>query len=83
MNPIAIKLCAKNDPSGNPQRGWLVYEVTRYGDVTVEYNLVEFFDEGYRGIEALKKKFLGIQVISEIEVMRSYYHKMRREYPEK
>jgi hypothetical protein len=76
---IAVKICAKNDPSGNPQRGWLVYKTDVWiGAFTSE--LVEFFDEGYDGIEALRKKFPGVHILTEVDVSRSFYHKMKREF---
>lgn len=77
---VAVKLCAANSPSGNPQRGWLVYKVDVWIN-TFESNIVEFFDEGYDGIQALRLKFPGIHVLTEVDVSRSFYHKMKREFP--
>ena len=42
----AVKLKAPNTPSGNPNRGWLVY--------TQSGQLQEFVDEGYSGSGALE-----------------------------
>lgn len=81
MSHIAVKLCAKNNPSGNPQRGWLVYKMRIWLGVLQNSDLVEFFDEGYDGITALRLKFPDIHVLTEIEVSRSFYHKMKREFP--
>lgn len=41
----AIKICAKNDNSGNPRRGWLVYDAAG--------SWIGFADEGYQGRRAL------------------------------
>lgn len=45
-------VAALNDPSGNPQRGWVV--IMPNGDV-------RFIDEGYEGFPALKRHVPNVQ----------------------
>jgi uncharacterized protein (DUF169 family) len=49
---IAQKIAAKNTPSGNPNRGWLIYDVREDDDYPVA---VAFVDEGYKGSAALRE----------------------------
>ena len=49
---IAVKLCAPNDTSGNPRRGWLVY-----GDEAQE-RLLGWVEENYSGRQALYSAIL-------------------------
>ena len=49
---IAQKIHAPNTPSGNPNRGWLIYDVQEGDDFPVT---VGFVDEGYKGSAALRE----------------------------
>ncbi len=68
----AIYLRAKNDPNGNPQRGWLVM-----GDEGIT-----FYKEGHKGIHAVPKRYHNAAMDAPwIETTRSEYHRLVREYP--
>ena len=63
---LAIYIAAKNDPNGNPQRGWLIADEAG--------NFIDFVDEGYMGGDALKEAgYADISITPRIEVSRSTY----------
>lgn len=77
----AIKLKAPNTPSGNPNRGWLVY--------TDRGNFIEFIAEGYLGYGALRQAGYGyadgaaesvkpVIILAEIPVASSVVNAARR-----
>ena len=69
---LAIYIAAKNDPNGNPQRGWLIADD--------EGNFTDFVDEGYLGNAALKEAgYAGISGTPRIQVSRSTYHEAYRD----
>lgn len=69
---VAVMIEAKNDPSGNPRRGWLVREVRegeKYG-----HSLPVFVDSGYGGSTYLDRAFPGgVVVIATMEVTTREY----------
>lgn len=68
---IAVKLNAHNDASGNPRRGWLVYNA--------DGSFAGFVEEGYGGREALTAAYPGaVEVFHEIEVRPGYFSKLRK-----
>ena len=70
-NALVIKLRAPNTPSGNPQRGWLVYgqDGSFYG----------FVDEGYLGNAALREAGVRDYVeLASIPVAAKVYHAAKK-----
>lgn len=69
---LAVKINANNSASGNPRRGWLVYELSG--------KLVGFVDEGYEGIGALRKAFPGAKEAGgvDIPVSASFYNTVKK-----
>ncbi len=62
-------LRAPNDPNGNPQRLYVVYDDA--GDV------LEVIDEGYRG---LPKALRDIKHLPDVQIPRSEYHEWKRAF---
>lgn len=83
---IAVKLDAPNDVNGNPQRGWMVYEVKSGDSFNAEADFVKFVDEEYLGNEALHVAFPGefvMDLFATIPTSKSFYRAMlKRDKPE-
>jgi len=71
---IYLHLKAKNDPSGNPQRLFVV--VDRAG------NTVDVIDEGYRGHGAVREQHPGACAGPTLEIPKKEYHAIKREWRE-
>lgn len=64
--PIAIHINAGHDRSGNPKRGWII--------TNDEGEFIDFVDEGYQGIGALKTSaFSFAKPTPTIDVVPSVY----------
>jgi hypothetical protein len=68
MKKFTVRLKAANDPSGNPQRAWIVWDS--------KGTLLGVYDEGYRGTPAETK---DAQHLADIKVPKSEYHAWIRE----
>jgi len=69
---LAVYIAAKNSPTGNPQRGWLIADD--------DGNFIDFVDEGYTGSHSLRRAgYEGIASTPRIEVSRSTYHEAYRD----
>jgi len=68
---IAIKLKAKNDPDGNPRRGWLVYEINEKTEHW--HKCLGWVEEGYNGDCALTREYPGAVTIVALNVPYSEY----------
>jgi hypothetical protein len=68
MKKFAIRIKADNDPNGNPQRAWIVWDS--------KGNLVGVYNEGYRGKPSETK---DAQHLADIKVSKSEYHSWIRE----
>ena len=70
---VAVMIEAKNDPSGNPRRGWIVREV-REGEEYAQ-SVAVFVDNGYSGRGApLDRAFPGgVVVIATLAVTTREY----------
>jgi len=71
---IATYFAAKNTPSGNPNRGWLVTDIDSGREV-------EFVDEEYGGSNYIFKKYPDAIVVPNfrIDVSSSFINQLRRE----
>lgn len=65
---IVQRIRAKNDPSGNPRRGWLVHFHTAR---CVEF--IGFVDEGYRGESYIRTRFPGCIALGAVAVTTRQY----------
>jgi hypothetical protein len=67
-------LRAPNDPNGNPQRVFVVYDTDRAGDI------VAVIDEGYSGRQALRNAGIPSDTVElpSINISRAEYHAFRR-----
>jgi len=76
---VATYFAANNTPSGNPNRGWLVTDITTQKEV-------EFIDEGYNGSTYIYKKYPRGTIIIvptfRVEVSSSFINTIRREMGE-
>lgn len=73
-------LRAANDPNGNPQRLFVVYET----DSPAAGNIVAVLDEGYQGRGVLREAGISRDTIEipSLDISRSTYHELRRRHPE-
>ncbi len=71
MPRLCQHLRAPQDPNGNPQRLYVVYNMD--GEV------LEVIDEGYRG---LPKELRDLKHLPDVNITRSDYHEWKREFKE-
>ncbi|MFA5379872.1 MAG: hypothetical protein WC455_29200 [Dehalococcoidia bacterium] len=57
---LAVYLKTKNDINGNPRRGWVIF-----GD---NGSKIDFVEEGYQGMAALRRLYPNVAVTERIEV---------------
>jgi len=69
---LAVYIATKNSPSGNPQRGWIIFDDTGHSQ--------GFVDEGYQGAGALAESpFAGIKrTFTRINVMPAEYRSWKK-----
>ena len=79
MKPQRVyqRLRADNDPNGNPQRLWIVYDVSTDG----AGDEVEVYDEAYRGKP--REALAGMIELPSVDISKSDYHARKRDARER
>lgn len=72
-------LRAQNDPSGNPQRLWVVYELT-HDTHTMYWSTVAVIDEGYGNPP---EYFRSLPSLPSVDISRSRYHALVKDAHER
>lgn len=67
---LAIYINAGRTPSGNPKRGWII--------VNDDGECIDFVDEGYVGISALRKKYPNTPSTGRLDVTKSTYNDAKK-----
>jgi hypothetical protein len=68
---VAVKVNAGHATNGNPRRGWVVLD-QRTGD------MIDFVDEGYRGVSALRRAYPDAVLSVELAVTPGEYRTLLR-----
>jgi hypothetical protein len=82
MKYFMVHVNAGNDQSGNPRRGWILYRVIPWetADGTTWHGtaIVDFFDEGYDGDEAIPPRYRRYPTTGQIRVTPKAYREFIR-----